>query len=31
MKDVPDWDANANVYKTRSFMQPVTSQPAFSR
>lgn len=31
MKDVPGWDAEPNVYKTRSFMQPVVSQPAYSR
>lgn len=31
MKDVPGWDADSNVYKTRSFMQPVGSSAAFTR
>jgi hypothetical protein len=24
MKDVPNWEAGASVYKTRSFMPPMT-------
>lgn len=31
MEDVPGWDADLNVYKTRSFMQPVQSTSAFTR
>jgi GRIM-19 protein len=31
MKEVPGWDSDLNVYKTRSFMQPLQSTAAYSR
>lgn len=31
MKDVPGWNPDPNVYKTRSFMQPFGGSAAYSR
>jgi NADH dehydrogenase (ubiquinone) 1 alpha subcomplex subunit 13 len=31
MKEVPGWDSDLNVYKTRTFMQPLLSTAAYSR
>jgi NADH dehydrogenase (ubiquinone) 1 alpha subcomplex subunit 13 len=31
MKDVPGWNTDPNVYKLRSFVQPVMSTSAYSR
>lgn len=31
MKEVPNWDSNGNVYKTKSFVQPALSEFVYNR